>query len=1171
MKKINLLTGLGLWMAALGVQAQSTILSVGFEDGDSKYTTDKAYTPGGLFGDWVNRQEADAWNEKSTDNPHSGTYCMTMNNTNEYAGNTWDRGIKFGLNLKDNTAYRVSFWVKAPETWENADSEEANTYLKSSLGIGHEYCDMPISTKSGVQYYNNYTNGIFNDDWKHISYVTYFTNKADQDALSMNYTGKEDANGNIVVPQGDPFPNYYFLIINAYNGTQYSLDDIKVEEGVTFNEATFLENAIKLDFGYPTNIADLAKANGGTYTLNPSCVKLTINGTETAVPFVEGKEDGYLYLFLDGEVSIPTDAEVRVSFTPAADCAIVYTSDKRPSSDTESEMKVLGFTDEVAYPADDITAVPSYMSAPVLVNTIPENNSFELDKADVAKVAFVYNKEVSIQYASAKYSRNGLDYDLKDITLSEDKRTVYVGFSNVKDGEYTVTLSNIESSYGFSDESNPSQSVTFSVGVDDDTRVSQDIFVTDFDNQMTGGVPQGWNTYNEAGYHYYGFNDEARTSQFNYNWGGQPGGGGTRLYEGFSGDFNKAMYWGTRGTTEGYATYGELVKDYVQADGSLSDDCPEGLALKLDPDKYQISFLMAAWKGEPTFTFTLEDLAGNVYAKFVDIKAAPNANGATGKITGSVKCVTDFTVDEPGYYVLRFTSCEAQWQEFLLANVKLITMPSKAAYYKQLLKAAAEKGDAALVAAEDEAYNGDTKTTLINAINRAKNEKFHSPTVVEALIDSIETLIYALEDRVENIDNYTVSVTLAQGELADLDAKYRNTAICQEAEAFVNKYSAIDPATLSDKELATVSTKLVNFKETIANITGIIDALTWGASQTAQAAALFNVDATAVSALSSNDRNVIDATNAEIAIALVKKIINKEDLTDLQTRVFDTSVVSEEDVEGNPEYDEAGHPTLFKAINLSCFINNAHLYRQYNVDGVPGWTINKCDVENEESTLNIGYSGTVSESIPVVDSQIEIYGNSNYDFSQTINRLPAGNYKVCFQTRTPNKQANGVHSSDVILYNAQDADGTWDKYIYAVAGGETKVAPFTGADGLTPTYIEDVKVTDGTLTLGAHEFYVSGAARTWEPASDSETDATDSWLGTTYVDYVNIYFMSPLEGVDYTKALQDIETAIEDIASDNNATVNAIYTVSGAKVNALQKGINLVKLSNGTVKKVLVK
>jgi hypothetical protein len=51
----------------------------------------------------------------------------------------------------------------------------------------------------------------------------------------------------------------------------------------------------------------------------------------------------------------------------------------------------------------------------------------------------------------------------------------------------------------------------------------------------------------------------------------------------------------------------------------------------------------------------------------------------------------------------------------------------------------------------------------------------------------------------------------------------------------------------------------------------------------------------------------------------------------------------------------------------------------------------------------------------------------------------------------------------------------------------------------------------------------------------------------------------------------DDATAIATISALTSGEVEAIYTVGGAKVNSLQKGINIVKMQNGETKKVIVK
>ena len=51
-------------------------------------------------------------------------------------------------------------------------------------------------------------------------------------------------------------------------------------------------------------------------------------------------------------------------------------------------------------------------------------------------------------------------------------------------------------------------------------------------------------------------------------------------------------------------------------------------------------------------------------------------------------------------------------------------------------------------------------------------------------------------------------------------------------------------------------------------------------------------------------------------------------------------------------------------------------------------------------------------------------------------------------------------------------------------------------------------------------------------------------------------------------------TGIQEVLTNNGnnngeKTIKAIYTIDGAKVNSLQKGLNIIKYSDGTAKKVI--
>lgn len=1192
MKKLNLLMGLGLFAASLTAQAQTVIYQNGFENADKpevgKYSSKYAVTPGkSIWGDWVNPQDADIWTEQAKGDAHSGEYCFSAENGyKDGEAYSWDRGFKIAnLPIKENTPYRVSYWLKT-----NGEAK-----LSSWLSIGIENFDKSFCTASGTNFGLDQVTMDTEDQWKHVSFVSFFsTNETIFKYVDANQnwvgggtvpgTMGGDGSQNYKQFFNNRFPDEYFFIANMFSdGETYLLDDIKIEEGVTFNQASFYFDMIRLDFGYDTNIKALAAANGGFVKIDPSCVTVTIGGEEAEVAAVEGQLDGYVYIFMESDID--DSKEVIVSFTPDAECPIEYTGEKRPSSDYETPMQILGFKNEIAYYDETVDATPSSWSNAQCIKTIPENNSFDLYEDEIKTVTFVYNKDMQVGDATAtlQWSDNYGNYskDLTDgLALGEDGCSYVITMPKLEDGDYKVVITGAENSMGV--PSTQENEVSFSVGESTDIEPSQEIWKTEFDNEQTDAVPIGWTTYNEAGYHLYGFNEDG--SRYTYYYGGNPGGGGTRLFDGFSGDFNKGMYWGTRGTNEGWCTFGAQVADYMDAAGNIDPDMPKEISLYLEPRKYQISFLMAAWKGNPTFTFTLENVVKDgeeptVYAKFTDIVAAPNLNGNKGKVTGSVKCQTDFTVDKEGYYVLRFTAAEAQWLEFILANVNLITMPSKSAYYKNMLKDAADKAAEALEAADGAEYNGATKSELAEAIRSAREDRFTQGSVVEAIVEKLEALSEKIAVRIDNIDQYPINLVLAQAaidELKESNPDYAAHPQLLDAQKSVSDYEAINPSSLDDAELATAVQALADLATKVNAIPASTSILTWGASQAIALANMLGADTNGAESLLEDNREVIAGTNANSKGALYAKIAAGEDLTNYMTKVYDTSVTAEEWDDNDPNYDESGHPLAFQGINLSGYIYNAHLYRVLGDDGVPGWTValgggeGYVDEETGEEvggeSINIGYNTTPSKENPVVDAQINIYGKTNYDFSQVIEGLPAGIYNFVFQTRTPKIAGNGIFTDEIIYYNAQDENGTWDKYIYAQGDNdaEAKVTPFAGAPGLTTTLVEGVQVKDGQLKIGAHEYYVSGVARTWEPSAEAETDATDGWLGTSYVDFANIYFIAPLPGFDYAAAATSID-AVE------SATASTIYNVAGARVNNMQKGINIVKYNNGTVKKVLVK
>ena len=451
MKKNYLLIAAGLLCAA-SMQAQTVVGALDFDDPSQKgaFKTEYAITPElGYFGDWVNYKETDEWSEQCEDDPHSGEYCFMAANTGAM-GMSWDRGFKMSIPMQLETPYRVSFWVKAePQvTYTNDSGDEVteDTKLTSWLSKGMEYYD-----KSILSYGLNQVTG-FTGEWQHMSFVVYNPTAAAMDATIPSWQGGDPyparfgGSGETYREHFDAkLPEIYFFIANMFCPTTYYLDDIVIEEGVTVKEVTHSEEIIKIDFGYATNIANLAKANKGTVVLNKDLVKVTVDGEEVDVVYVEGKEDGFLYVLVD--MGMDEDSEVVVSFEGAEE--LLYTSSDRPSSDTTGNVQVFGFKNETAYWDEDVETEFLAWGQPTVKTSVPVNHSFNLKPEDVKEIALTFTSAVDKSKAKAILIKGAKKTDLTaEMTLSADGKTITTPVSGLEKGEYEFVIEGLKNEDG---------------------------------------------------------------------------------------------------------------------------------------------------------------------------------------------------------------------------------------------------------------------------------------------------------------------------------------------------------------------------------------------------------------------------------------------------------------------------------------------------------------------------------------------------------------------------------------------------------------------------------------------------------------------------------------------------------------------------------------------------
>lgn len=129
----------------------------------------------------------------------------------------------------------------------------------------------------------------------------------------------------------------------------------------------------------------------------------------------------------------------------------------------------------------------------------------------------------------------------------------------------------------------------------------------------------------------------------------------------------------------------------------------------------------------------------------------------------------------------------------------------------------------------------------------------------------------------------------------------------------------------------------------------------------------------------------------------------------------------------------------------------------------------------------------------------------------------------------------------------------------AANGADVKVQLSERAKGLT---VMTKKMKNGNTRIMAYSMLNTPITDTTGIILTADSDIT-----VTYANFSDTaaasHILTVLTGEEYATGIASVEAG-QDVDG-------AIYTIGGAKVNTLQKGVNIVKYSNGTVKKIYVK
>ena len=1021
--------------------------------------------------------------------------------------------LKFDEPLKPGEKWRLVFYAKA---------DQAATITTSAQG-------KPRVWQSGIDAIGKIN---VTTEWQRFEYSGEVTDDMGKNdgwlslAFDLN-NGAPNSDGGFDVSTGSN--DFYFDEIEFGRdlGGSSALSNVK---------AGFQNDVVRIDFGGDTNIKDLVKASvdGKRIILPNECASASINGEKATLFSVEGRPDGFLYVFIDQPVAENETDKVLVSFNNPTDASnrIMFTSGQ-----WEGEA-VPNVSDMECAFTEGLGEFYTYLAdVPVITNANPEDGSFNLPVGlKEFKVTFATNADAAKLTAT-------LDGEKLTVSPKEGFATDFTltrtGDGDLTNGTHVLTIDNVWPEASFTGEFG-TYALKLSFGpVVIDENDKEEVLMTDRFSSDEGNGP-GWLVNSDAG-------------------ALQPAnsGAGCRLMHGRTDAFTTdILYLAQRNGNcpSGVALYG------------LEDD----YQLVLEAKTYHLTLRASQWDREDDRTLRVQvvkkDAINTENGTLLETAAetdviAEDYKAITKKLASKEAESFDLavTVTEPGNYVVRLVPGNKDGNPAgysdgcAIGNIKFEYIPDVAgvmemkAVENALTEAKQQKENMGA-----ERYAGDALTALGTTIEKIEAEKatYTSPSACQAAVDELAAAVEALKKHYDLCNSYDdLAQRLADVVRINKDKRFAATELYGKVSALAEKYHATsewvnvaeegqdenwqkqftfdvltddaaldeavaelsDPVLLAEKSFTDGVSKF-----TSTGIAALIERLRLGA-ETLKTLGKAEDSYPIVQALNAFD------DDDELAEEL-KKYVKAEvygQLKDPANTLFEGT------------FDDDGN-VISKSLDMTVFVKNPNLYAREYTQVVTGWEKTSGNAQAWSS-----WTGELSHSTKtayVEDCKLHPGWHSKASVEQTIVDLPAGVYTIQFKG-DDNDTAVGtygyVKTSDTpaVEDGAElDMDLNYAGYSY-VEGGNMKA-------------IENITVTNGQLTLGF----------VWGPECQA------------FMDEVHILLTGPAEGFDYAKAYNEAAAGIETVQIAGKATNGAIYNLSGQRVNNSFKGL---VIKNG--KKVFVK
>jgi hypothetical protein len=1094
------LLAIGLLLASLPTMAQE-FFNYGFETPSSELTVGKL--------DYVNFLEGDTIDPVST-TARTGSYALKLKNSANTAGSNWQRALKFrNFAFEPSTSYRVDFWVRGDNTYTATGATASSTSnIKTALMVGKENADVPFIAAESNTFGTTFT-GFDPSSWVKKSAMFFYTS----DAAQQDYYAS-------LYPDSAALSLQYFLAMNVYNPGTYYIDDISIRKS-TIKGITFNNDVIKVDFGYAVNATTMgADMDYSTAVLPVESATVTLNGTALEIEAVEAQPTGF-YIFLKSDYLLEADnGNVVVSFNNpnGTDLALQYTGPLRPNSlSSTTDMEVLDFTNEdAAYDADLLNISSSIYMAPFLKSASPENESFDLPlTANTFKL--VFSKKIDCSTVKATLGGPAA-FGTVNLTLAESSLSDTLTFSvpaanSLIDGSYILSVKDIASDMGTSmDDLSLSYVFGSSANAEIDTLIQTKWATTGTEHGSPGNasVPYGYKiVWNSGAVLASGASGLSGCPRMFLMTGG--------------GDLDAGIYMSPRGNSDSVRVY------YGAYDG---------YRLNLEPGKYIVSFNTAYWTtasqtSAETINFAVKDTFYNeVYSQKSIAAAGCFNNSASTKVTGTQYTECTFTITEQKDYLLEWYVLPAVgWNALILGNVQMISVPSVAARYKNMLSTVLVQARASLVLADSSIYDGTAKDDLTAKIAYYSTVAYTAPSAYVSATDTVTAAIAAMTAYKATVDahyalieTYKTNVETAKTTISTYaGTKYDVLDAYPQLQAVVAIYDGLE---LTDDDSLTVANDTLSFYTNLMTnwVETCIPARTYRLTKAVTLAQQLEVPDTYLTAAQEtfyDDDDLANELNSRIKTYLYNWI-------NLDSLKFGQSVVDS---------------TLTDSLDLTNYIKNPNLYSAKTTSGFasvfPGWITG-----NNTS----GFAQTLATAVcPVVDTYAGVFNTVVDTFYQTVTNVPAGVYNVNIYCRMA-----------ALVTGITEADMAGVSQAYLVIGTDTSWLDFKpgsyGIPAATLISFRDKTIADGSFTLGVK----------------TQASPYTTYTPTYFWGDPGLFMVGKAAGFTYPY------TAVKDVEAVRTVKSVMYYNFQGIRISgAPVKGLYIVKkiYDNGTfdVQKIMIK